>query len=292
MPRGSSRVRGSQGARGPAEGGHRGAFGARAYRARARTSAGEAGAALRGERTARRGRRGISSRPASSTKRGDDHERPACRRPPGRARRHFRRRDPRSDSGARTCWSPGRGVASDGGFDSARGNGSAGTPPSRWASRSNARAMRTRPRPRRLPKPTLSRWERTLPSAGGRRIRRDDRPRERATSEGNADQAASYLVEAGEACTPSAAGKRRSARVSSPPSAERRTIITLLDRGRSSGGYGLARPRALSAQARWHVEAGRRSSARRAAEEMLLVDPRNEVATDILSKVGSTLPRD
>lgn len=49
---------------------------------------------------------------------------------------------------------------------------------------------------------------------------------------------------------------------------------------------------ALSAQASWHAEAGRRSSARRAAEEMLLVDPRNEVATEILSKVGSTLPRD
>jgi tetratricopeptide (TPR) repeat protein len=49
---------------------------------------------------------------------------------------------------------------------------------------------------------------------------------------------------------------------------------------------------ALSAQARWHVEGGRRSSARKAAEEMLLVDPQNEVATEILSKVGSTLPRD
>jgi len=49
---------------------------------------------------------------------------------------------------------------------------------------------------------------------------------------------------------------------------------------------------ALSFQARWHLEAGRRSSARRAAEEMLLVDPRNEVATEILSQVGSTLPRD
>jgi len=49
---------------------------------------------------------------------------------------------------------------------------------------------------------------------------------------------------------------------------------------------------ALSAQARWHVEGGRRSSARRAAEEMLLVDPQNDVATEILSKVGSTLPRD
>jgi hypothetical protein len=40
------------------------------------------------------------------------------------------------------------------------------------------------------------------------------------------------------------------------------------------------------------VQAGRRSSARRAAEEMLLVDPQNQVATEILSKVGSTLPRD
>ncbi|HJU87405.1 MAG TPA: tetratricopeptide repeat protein [Gemmatimonadota bacterium] len=49
---------------------------------------------------------------------------------------------------------------------------------------------------------------------------------------------------------------------------------------------------ALSAQARWHVQGGRRSSARRAAEEMLLVDTQNEVATEILSKVGSTLPRD
>lgn len=49
---------------------------------------------------------------------------------------------------------------------------------------------------------------------------------------------------------------------------------------------------ALSFQAHWHLEAGRRSSARRAAEEMLLVDPRNDVATEILNKVGSTLPRD
>lgn len=49
---------------------------------------------------------------------------------------------------------------------------------------------------------------------------------------------------------------------------------------------------ALSFQAHWHLDAGRRSSARRAAEEMLLVDPRNDVATEILSKVGSTLPRD
>lgn len=49
---------------------------------------------------------------------------------------------------------------------------------------------------------------------------------------------------------------------------------------------------ALAFQARWHLEAGRRSSARQAAEEMLLVDPRNEVASEILSKVGSTLPRD
>jgi hypothetical protein len=40
------------------------------------------------------------------------------------------------------------------------------------------------------------------------------------------------------------------------------------------------------------VQEGRRSSARRAAEEMLLVDPQNEVATEILSKVGSSLPRD
>ena len=40
---------------------------------------------------------------------------------------------------------------------------------------------------------------------------------DRATSEGNADQAASYLVEAGEGCAPSAAGKRRSARIESSP---------------------------------------------------------------------------
>ena len=49
---------------------------------------------------------------------------------------------------------------------------------------------------------------------------------------------------------------------------------------------------ALSAQARWHLAAGRRSSARKAAEEMLLVDPKNDVAAGILSQVGSTLPRD
>jgi hypothetical protein len=49
---------------------------------------------------------------------------------------------------------------------------------------------------------------------------------------------------------------------------------------------------ALSAQAHWHVDGGRRSSARKAAEEMLLVDPKNEIAAEILSKVGSSLPRD
>ncbi|HET6616475.1 MAG TPA: hypothetical protein VFH69_01555 [Gemmatimonadota bacterium] len=117
---------------------------------------------------------------------------------------------------------------------------------------------------------------------------------ERATAEGDSDQAASYLIEAGE-------GLRSQRRWEEAVTAYRKLAAigrakddhyaAWTEAARQAGMASLVLE-ALSAQAHWHVEAGRRSSARRAAEEMLLVDPRNEVATDILSKVGSTLPRD
>lgn len=117
---------------------------------------------------------------------------------------------------------------------------------------------------------------------------------DRATTEGDSDQAATYLIEAGE-------GLRSQRRWEEAVTAYRKLAATgrakddhyaaWTEAARQAGMASLVLE-ALSAQAHWHVEAGRRSSARRAAEEMLLVDPRNEVATDILSKVGSTLPRD
>ena len=117
---------------------------------------------------------------------------------------------------------------------------------------------------------------------------------DRATAEGDSDQAASYLIEAGE-------GLRTQRRWEEAVTAYRKLAAigrakddhyaAWTEAARQAGMASLVLE-ALSAQAHWHVEAGRRSSARRAAEEMLLVDPRNEVATDILSKVGSTLPRD
>lgn len=48
---------------------------------------------------------------------------------------------------------------------------------------------------------------------------------------------------------------------------------------------------ALAVTARWHLARGDRQGARRAAEEMLLVDPTSAVATDMLERVGTSLPR-
>ncbi len=48
---------------------------------------------------------------------------------------------------------------------------------------------------------------------------------------------------------------------------------------------------ALKAAARWNLARGDRPAARRAAEEMLLLDPDSAVATDILERVGTSLPR-
>jgi len=44
---------------------------------------------------------------------------------------------------------------------------------------------------------------------------------------------------------------------------------------------------ALEARARWHLALGDRSEARRAAEEMLLVDPDSEAALELLERVGT-----
>jgi tetratricopeptide (TPR) repeat protein len=117
---------------------------------------------------------------------------------------------------------------------------------------------------------------------------------DRAMSEGDPDRAASHLIKAGE-------GLRSQRRWEEAVAAYRKLAAlgkarddhyaAWAEAARQAGMASLVLE-ALSAQAHWHVEAGRRSSARRAAEEMLLVDPRNEVATEILSKVGSTLPRD
>ena len=48
---------------------------------------------------------------------------------------------------------------------------------------------------------------------------------------------------------------------------------------------------ALSVTARWHLARDERREARRAAEEMLLIDPHSAVATEILARVGTSLPR-
>lgn len=48
---------------------------------------------------------------------------------------------------------------------------------------------------------------------------------------------------------------------------------------------------ALAASARWHLACGDREGARRAAEEILLVDPDSAVATEVLDRLGMPLPR-
>jgi tetratricopeptide (TPR) repeat protein len=48
---------------------------------------------------------------------------------------------------------------------------------------------------------------------------------------------------------------------------------------------------ALAAAARWNLARDDRQAARRAAEEMLLLDPNSSIATDILEQVGTSLPR-
>lgn len=117
---------------------------------------------------------------------------------------------------------------------------------------------------------------------------------DRAASEGDAERAAGWLMEAGQ-------GLRSQRRWEEAVDAFRKLAAlgranddhyaAWAEAARQAGMASLVLE-ALSAQARWHVEGGRRSSARKAAEEMLLVDPKNEVAAEILSKVGSTLPRD
>jgi tetratricopeptide (TPR) repeat protein len=117
---------------------------------------------------------------------------------------------------------------------------------------------------------------------------------ERAVTEGDTQRAAEHLAEAGQGFT----SQRRweeaveaYRRLAALGAAKDEHYGAWTEAARQLGMASLVLE-ALSAQARWHVEGGRRSSARRAAEEMLLVDPQNEVATEILSKVGSTLPRD
>jgi hypothetical protein len=117
---------------------------------------------------------------------------------------------------------------------------------------------------------------------------------ERAAAEGDAGHAAKQLAEAGRGFT----SQRRweeavdaYRRLAALGAATDEHYGAWTEAARQLGMASLVLE-ALSSQARWHVEGGRRSSARRAAEEMLLVDPQNEVATEILSKVGSTLPRD
>ena len=48
---------------------------------------------------------------------------------------------------------------------------------------------------------------------------------------------------------------------------------------------------ALATAARWHLEHGDEPAARRAASEMLLIDPNSVLATDILEQMGTSLPR-
>jgi hypothetical protein len=48
---------------------------------------------------------------------------------------------------------------------------------------------------------------------------------------------------------------------------------------------------ALTAAARWSLDRGDHAGARRAAEEMLLLDPDSSTASDILERVGTSLPR-
>jgi hypothetical protein len=117
---------------------------------------------------------------------------------------------------------------------------------------------------------------------------------ERAASEGDAERAAAYLLEAAQGCA-----SQRHWEAAVPPyrklaalgRARDEDYAAWTEAARQAGMASLVLE-ALSSQAQWHVQAGRRSAARRAAEEMLLVDPQNQLATEILSKVGSTLPRD
>jgi tetratricopeptide (TPR) repeat protein len=117
---------------------------------------------------------------------------------------------------------------------------------------------------------------------------------ERSVAEGDPQRAADQLIEAGRGFT----SQRRweeavdaYRRLAALGSARDEHYAAWTEAARQLGMASLVLE-ALSSQAHWHVEGGRRSSARKAAEEMLLVDPQNEVATEILSKVGSTLPRD
>lgn len=117
---------------------------------------------------------------------------------------------------------------------------------------------------------------------------------ERAAAEGDPQRAADQLIEAGRGFT----SQRRweeavdaYRRLAALGSAKDEHYAAWTEAARQLGMASLVLE-ALSSQAHWHVEGGRRSSARKAAEEMLLVDPQNQVATEILSKVGSTLPRD
>jgi tetratricopeptide (TPR) repeat protein len=117
---------------------------------------------------------------------------------------------------------------------------------------------------------------------------------ERAASEGDPDRAAGYLLEAGRGLV----SQRRweeavpaYRKLAALGRARDEDYAAWTEAARQAGMASLVLE-ALSSQAHWHAQAGRRSSARRAAEEMLLVDPQNQVATEILSKVGSTLPRD
>jgi tetratricopeptide (TPR) repeat protein len=117
---------------------------------------------------------------------------------------------------------------------------------------------------------------------------------ERLASEGNAERAGAYLLEAGRGFV----SQRRweeaipaYRKLAALGRARDEDYAAWTEAARQAGMASLVLE-ALSSQAHWHVEAGRRSSARKAAEEMLLVDPQNEIATEILSKVGSTLPRD
>ncbi len=117
---------------------------------------------------------------------------------------------------------------------------------------------------------------------------------ERAVAEGDAERAAEQLVEAGRGFTSQRRWEEAVTayrRLAALGAAKDEHYGAWTEAARQLGMASLVLE-ALSSQAQWHVEGGRRSSARRAAEEMLLVDPQNEVATEILSKVGSTLPRD
>lgn len=117
---------------------------------------------------------------------------------------------------------------------------------------------------------------------------------ERAASEGDAERAAAYLLEAAQGFASQRRWEEAVAtyrRLAALGRARDEDYAAWTEAARQAGMASLVLE-ALASQAQWHVQAGRRSSARRAAEEMLLVDPQNQLATEILSKVGSTLPRD